>query len=133
MKPQAVAKENIETYIRQLEMFGTTYDRNRSVNTADPKYFKRTQRIFLQLYNHYYDEKLKKAMPITSLENKLKSGNISTLQHFNISTTPSESELQRLLNQERLAYVDFKPINRCPKCMTGLANEDLDDGKCERC
>ena len=25
------------------------------------------------------------------------------------------------------------PINRCPKCKTGLANEDLDDGKCERC
>ncbi len=104
MKPQDVAKQNIETYIKQLEMFGTTYDRSRAVNTADPKYFKRTQRIFLQMYNHYYDEKLKKAMPVTD------------------PTT-----------QQRLAYVDYKPINRCPKCMTGLANEDLDDGKCERC
>lgn len=37
------------------------------------------------------------------------------------------------LDTQRLAYVDYKPINRCPKCMTGLANEDLDDGKCERC
>lgn len=104
MKPQDVAKQNIETYKKQLEMFGTTYDRSRCVNTADPKYFKRTQRIFLQLYNHYYDDKLQKAMPITD---------------------PSK--------QERLAYVDYKPINRCPKCMTGLANEDLEDGKCERC
>ncbi|MEI8090919.1 MAG: hypothetical protein WCG98_01320 [bacterium] len=32
-----------------------------------------------------------------------------------------------------MAFVDYKPINRCPHCMTGLANEDLDDGKCERC
>ena len=104
MKPQDVSKVNIAKFISQLENFGTTYDRSRAVNTADPKYFKRTQRIFLQMYNHYYDEKLQKAMPITD---------------------PS--------TQQRLAYVDYKPINRCPKCMTGLANEDLDDGKCERC
>ena len=42
-------------------------------------------------------------------------------------------DLEKFLNSQRLAYVDYKPINRCPKCMTGLANEDLDDGKCERC
>lgn len=29
--------------------------------------------------------------------------------------------------------MDYKPINRCPSCKTGLANEDLDNGKCERC
>jgi len=104
--------------MKQLEMFGTTYDRSRSVNTADPKYFKRTQRVFLQMYNHYYDEQEKKAKSISELENKLRSGDISTLQHFNISTTPSEDELQKILNHERLAYVDYKPINRCPKCMT---------------
>lgn len=104
MKPQIVAQENIQTYIKQLEMFGTTYDRDRVVNTADPKYFKWTQRVFLKMYNHYYDDKLNKAMPITD---------------------PSK--------QERLAYVDYKAINRCPSCMTWLANEDLDDGKCERC
>ena len=27
----------------------------------------------------------------------------------------------------------FAPINWCPSCQTGLANEDLDGGKCERC
>ncbi|MFA6131881.1 MAG: leucine--tRNA ligase [Patescibacteria group bacterium] len=32
-----------------------------------------------------------------------------------------------------LAYESFEPINWCPSCQTGLANEDLDDGKCERC
>ncbi|MEI8009450.1 MAG: hypothetical protein WCI00_09160 [bacterium] len=42
-------------------------------------------------------------------------------------------DIEKYLNRQRLAYVDYKPINRCPSCMTGLANEDLDDGKCERC
>jgi len=73
MKPQIVAQQNIDTYIKQLEMFGTTYDWSRSVNTADPKYFKWTQRIFLQMYNHYYDKKLNKAMPIASLKSKVES------------------------------------------------------------
>ncbi|EKD56655.1 MAG: hypothetical protein ACD_58C00123G0001 [uncultured bacterium] len=32
-----------------------------------------------------------------------------------------------------LAYQSNEPINWCPSCKTGLANEDLEDGKCERC
>jgi leucyl-tRNA synthetase len=32
-----------------------------------------------------------------------------------------------------LAYESNEPINWCPSCQTGLANEDLEDGKCERC
>ncbi len=32
-----------------------------------------------------------------------------------------------------LAYESHEPINWCPSCKTGLANEDLDNGRCERC
>ncbi len=32
-----------------------------------------------------------------------------------------------------LAYQSWEPINWCPSCKTGLANEDLEDGTCERC
>jgi len=32
-----------------------------------------------------------------------------------------------------LVYESNEPINWCPSCKTGLANEDLEDGKCERC
>ncbi|PLX21842.1 leucine--tRNA ligase [Candidatus Parcubacteria bacterium] len=32
-----------------------------------------------------------------------------------------------------LAYESNEPINWCPSCKTGLANEDLEDGRCERC
>lgn len=37
------------------------------------------------------------------------------------------------LFKKGLAYESFEPINWCPSCKTGLANEDLEDGKCERC
>lgn len=32
-----------------------------------------------------------------------------------------------------LTYESNEPINWCPTCKTGLANEDLEDGRCERC
>jgi leucyl-tRNA synthetase len=32
-----------------------------------------------------------------------------------------------------LAYEDNAPINWCSSCLTGLANEEVVDGKCERC
>jgi len=32
-----------------------------------------------------------------------------------------------------LVYESNEPINWCPSCKTGLANEDLEDGRCERC
>lgn len=35
--------------------------------------------------------------------------------------------------EKGLAYQSFEPVNWCPSCKTVLANEDLEDGKCERC
>lgn len=37
------------------------------------------------------------------------------------------------LFKKGLAYQSFDPINWCPSCQTGLANEDLENGHCERC
>lgn len=35
--------------------------------------------------------------------------------------------------KEGLAYEKEMPINWCPSCKTGLANEEVKDGKCDRC
>jgi leucyl-tRNA synthetase len=35
--------------------------------------------------------------------------------------------------EKGLACESYEPINWCPSCKTGLANEDLEGGKCERC
>ncbi len=37
------------------------------------------------------------------------------------------------LYKKGLAYEAKTPINWCPTCLTGLANEEVKDGKCERC
>ncbi len=37
------------------------------------------------------------------------------------------------LLEKGLAYESYEPINWCPSCQTGLANEDVEDGRCERC
>jgi leucyl-tRNA synthetase len=35
--------------------------------------------------------------------------------------------------EKGLAYEDEAPINWCPSCLTGLANEEVKDGQCDRC
>ncbi|UTC78649.1 leucine--tRNA ligase [Treponema sp. OMZ 799] len=37
------------------------------------------------------------------------------------------------LFKKGLAYEKEAPINWCPSCLTGLANEEVKDGKCDRC
>lgn len=37
------------------------------------------------------------------------------------------------LFEKGLAYESETPINWCPSCLTGLANEEVKDGRCERC
>lgn len=37
------------------------------------------------------------------------------------------------LYKKGLAYESDTPINWCPNCLTGLSNEEVKEGKCERC
>jgi len=83
--PTKVTKENIATFKKQIQSLGISFDWSREINTTDPKYYKWTQWIFLQLF------------------------------------------------KRGLAYKRKMPINWCPSCKIGLANEEVVDGKCERC
>ena len=50
--PAIVTKQNIANFTSQLKMLGYGFDWDRCVDTTDPKYYKWTQWIFLQLYKN---------------------------------------------------------------------------------
>ena len=50
--PAIVTKQNIQNFTNQLKMLGYGFDWDRCVDTTDPKYYKWTQWIFLQLYKN---------------------------------------------------------------------------------
>ncbi len=50
--PAIVTQRNINHFREQLQMLGFSFDYDREVNTTDPKYYKWTQWIFLQMYKH---------------------------------------------------------------------------------
>ncbi len=83
--PSVSTAQNVANIKRQLGQIAAVYDWDREVNTTDPKFYKWTQWIFVQMF------------------------------------------------KKGLAYEKEMPINWCPSCKTGLANEEVVDGKCERC
>ena len=58
--PREVTVENVTTFRRQLKAIGVSYDFEREVDTTDPRYFRWTQWIWLQLFKKglaYVEEK----------------------------------------------------------------------------
>ena len=50
--PRKVTEDNIKTFTSQLKMLGYGFDWDRAVDTTDPKYYKWTQWIFLQMFKN---------------------------------------------------------------------------------
>ncbi len=48
--PKEVTKDNTDNFRRQIKMLGISFDWSREINTTDPKYYKWTQWIFLQMF-----------------------------------------------------------------------------------
>ena len=85
IQPAKVTKKNADVFRRQLKAGGFSFDWDREIDTSDPKYYKWTQWIFIEMF------------------------------------------------KRGLAYKQKMTINWCPKDKIGLANEEVIDGKCERC
>ena len=83
--PAKSTASNIDNIKRQINEIAAVYDWDMEVNTTDPKFYKWTQWIFVQMF------------------------------------------------KKGLAYEKEFPINWCPSCKTGLANEEVVNGACERC
>ena len=116
--PSIAVEHNIDIFKKQLSILGLSYDWRREIKTTDPNYYRWTQWIFLQFYNSFYDRKAGRARPISELA---------------IPEGLSPKERRAFIDDHRLAYESNKPINWCPTCKTGLAKEDLEEGRCERC
>jgi leucyl-tRNA synthetase len=140
--PAITTEQNIETYIRQLKQIGFSYDWSKEVRTSDAKYYKWTQWIFMQLFNHYYDKDANKALNISDLIVRFaESGNKSVKAVCDEDTTNftaeewngmSEYEQQSMLLKYRLTYPDESVVNWCPGLGTVLANDEVKDGVSER-
>ena len=65
--PEKTTKENSEKYKSQLKNIGLSFDWSRELKTSDHSYYKWTQWIFKQLFDHYYCNLEDKACPISEL------------------------------------------------------------------
>jgi len=104
--PAITTRENVAKFKSQLKRIGFSYDWQREINTTDPKYYKWTQWIFLQVYNSWFNPETNRAEPISTYR----------------GTDP---------DSVRLAYVAEVPVNWCQELGTVLANEEVVDGKSE--
>ena len=72
--PRVTTVTAIDTYRRQLQRFGFSYDWDREIATIDEDYYRWTQWIWLQAWNAWYDEDANQARPIDELIALLENG-----------------------------------------------------------
>ena len=135
--PAVTTKINIARYREQLEKIGFCYDWDREIRTCEPDYYKWTQWAFIQMFNHYFDINLQKALPITELVEKFeKTGTegikISCTEELTFSAeewkSKSEKDQQETLLNYRIAYLADLKVNWCPALGTVLANDEVSEG-----
>lgn len=125
--PAVTTEQNIARYREQLDKIGFSFDWDREVRTCDPAYYRWTQWTFVQLFNHYYDKELDRAMPIARLVERLDSGAEAALGDKDW-VAMTEEEKQDYLMGFRLAYLADIPVNWCPGLGTVLANDEVVNG-----
>ena len=140
--PAITTKDNIARYIEQLNKIGLSFDWDREIRTSDPAYYKWTQWIFIQLFNHWYNKTSDKAEPIANLIKQFEtSGNVGInaacdedVVAFTATDWKNYSEKQQsdTLLKYRLTYLSETMVNWCPGLGTVLANEEVKEGLSER-
>src|SRR5882724_425852 len=130
--PATTTAANIERYRGQLRRLGLAYDERRTFATTDPDYYRWTQWIFLQIFNSWFDTRIRKARPITALVAEFESG-LRAAPDGRGWAELSPVERRTVVDGYRLAYISEAPVNWCPGLGTVLANEEVTpDGRSER-
>lgn len=132
--PAVTTANNINTFRRQLDIMGFSYDWSREVRTCDPGYYKWTQWIFGLFFTHWYDRSAGKARAISELIHHFSmygSAGIhaacSTEMNFSAAewNVLSQKMKDEMLNNYRLAFIDETTVNWCAEMGTVLANEEV--------
>src|SRR5680860_751643 len=140
--PAITTEENIKTYRRQLDQLGFSFDWSREIRTSDPKYYKWTQWIFIQLFNSWYNIDSDKGEPIEDLVSIFEKDGNANVHAISDDDTPnfsahewnafSSKEKQEALLKYRLTYLADADVNWCPALGTVLANDEIVNGVSER-
>jgi len=140
--PAVTTAQNIQTFKNQLAKIGFSFDWEREVQTSSPDFYRWTQEIFRELFQHWYNQKNNKAEPISKLVSYLeKHGNQEILAACDDDTPEisaedwvgfSEKEKSEFLLKYRLTYLSEAVVNWCPAMGTVLANDEVKDGFSER-
>ncbi|MBL7732051.1 MAG: leucine--tRNA ligase, partial [Chitinophagaceae bacterium] len=137
--PAVSTEANISNFRSQLDKIGFCYDWSREVNTSKPDYYKWTQWLFLQLFNSYFDQREKKAKPISELIKTFeREGSVNcqlpTVSLFTAEEWNSYDEKQQadILMDCRLAFSAYGEVNWCEALGTVLANDEVVNGVSER-
>ena len=138
--PAVTTEKNISTFRSQMDKIGFCFDWSRELKTSDPRFYKWTQWIFLQLFNSWYNRKEQKAKPIEELIKIFEAsgnGHVPALQtQFSFSAAEwkgyDEKTKQDILMHYRLAYCGIGEVNWCEALGTVLANDEVVNGVSER-
>ncbi len=140
--PALTTAQNINTYRRQLDQIGFSFDWSKEVRTSEPSYYKWTQWIFMQLFNSWYNVETDRAENISSLIGKFEtSGSVGvkaaadedvlTFDATEWASMTEEAKQIELLKY-RLTYLRESTVNWCAALGTVLANDEVIGGYSER-
>ena len=135
--PAITTEENIARYRSQLDKIGFSFDWEREVRTCEPEYYHWTQWAFIEMFEHWYNNKTQKAEAIAELVKHFEENGtegVDAAQTTALSFTAdewkamSEAEREQVLQNYRLAFRADTMVNWCPALGTVLANDEVKEG-----
>ena len=111
--PSITTRKNIDTFRRQIQSLGLSYDWDREVDTTDPDYYRWTQWIFTRLYDTWYDPEMRKGRPIAELPIPPEV------------REKGDASVREFVAGKRLAYTAEVSVNWCETLKAVLANEEV--------
>ena len=139
--PEVTTKQNIARYREQMDKIGFSYDWSREIRTCDPEYYHWTQWAFIKMFNSYYCNDEKKALPIETLIEAFETVgteglNVACGEELSFTAAEwkakSDKEKQEILLNYRIAYLGDTMVNWCSELGTVLANDEVVNGVSER-